>query len=147
MDLTRLNELLIIILTISFSCQVIADKNKTLTDCDEYVCIRKCCQIGYAMMDNNCTPSSTSLNSYRQFAFTFGHQCPEQYSAILPYSEEFFRILPDGKMDLYVTNTTTLTIDVFEYCIDYIGNYSFISVITCIKGEEELSLIVHYGKR
>lgn len=138
--------LLIITLYIVFSLsrQVIGTEMKV--DCYREVCIRKCCQMGYALIQGNCTltdvPFEISVNY--PYRFVHGFECPYWQAPVMPFPEKYFELKASGDLLLTLSNETSITKEYFEYCIDHIDNSTYISVIICANKEEET--LIHDGK-
>lgn len=93
--------------------------------------IRKCCNIGYALMNKTCVKSEKIFTTEdRGFKLIFGSDCGKNKQKIAPFSSDYFNISKNGDVNIFLGKYVIVK-KYFDYCIDYIDTYSDVSVIIC----------------
>lgn len=95
--------------------------------------IRKCCNDTYALMRNKCV-KNLSEKVFNKSAYDhdwiIGHECQGNKEKVAPYPLGSYNITDSGDANIF--HGKIIVKKYFDYCIDYIDNYSNVSLIMCI---------------
>lgn len=125
--------LVIIFIQIEFGIAAVTKKN----ECDNKICVRKCCNFGYKYStDGPCLPTN---NTYSMFLSDFNNTLVRDFSLTYefvidkecPDSKRFSQFILEPPDDYYLEksnltwifrNSTKYTFDWKHYCIDYLDD-------------------------
>nr|CAH7736760.1 unnamed protein product [Callosobruchus chinensis] len=101
--------------------------------CDNTACIRKCCPLGYAMLNKTCTVSSVDFEPNITFKFNlrFGYECGKGQIKVGPIPDKLYYIDREGQLNLILSNKTIIVKKWYDYCVDYIDSFGYTSAILC----------------